>query len=385
MAVYRLKNRIQHYPWGSKELLPRLMGIENPDGKPYAELWMGAHPKAPSRIESDGDERSLIDLIDEDPARYLGEKTAADFGALPFLFKLLAAGEPLSIQAHPTKAQAEEGFARENRTGPAVDAPDRNYRDDNHKPEIMVALTPFWALRGFRPWEEIEKLAGELGAVEYLRLVEESGGDLKRFFASLMEHPDPAACSAEIVAAAAEKSGDLYRWIEKLNDYYPGDIGTAAPLYLNLVQLQPGEALFLAAGELHAYLEGLGVELMANSDNVLRGGLTVKHVDIPELLRTLSFSGAKPEIIRGEASGPVLRYASPAPEFSLFRIGLAKGEEYRGESDERPLILVCTEGNPLVEGEFRLKPGESLFISAHNGAYSIEGPGTIFAATVPEA
>lgn len=388
MAIYRLKNSIQHYPWGSKTLIPDLTGIDNPDGKPFAELWMGAHPKAPSQIEDGGEQRFLNDSIAEDPVRMVGKKSAERFGGLPFLFKLLAAGEPLSIQAHPTKAQAEAGYARENSKGPDLSAPERNYKDDNHKPEILCALTTFWALRGFRPWDEIEKLAEELGEPAYLELVRGSGGDIERFFDTLMNQSDPAAFIGRIVSAAESRSGDLYTWLVKLNQVHPGDIGVAAPLYLNLVRLQPGEALYLAAGELHAYLEGLGIELMANSDNVLRGGLTVKHVDLPELKATLSFTGAGPEILKPQKTGLEERYTTPAHEFALSRITLAEGDTCSTESGGRPVILLCTEGAALIDGAFTLSPGESLFISAAHGSYTLSGEGkgvaVLYAATVPE-
>ncbi len=343
---------------------------------------MGAHPKAPSRVDGGDMERSLIDLIADDPSRLLGTATAERFGGLPFLFKFLAAGEPLSIQAHPTKAQAEEGFARENRNGPGIAAPERNYKDDNHKPEILCALTPFWALRGFRPWEEIQELAAEAGSPLYAALAAQAQ-DLEEFFASLMHYEKPAALIEELVAAAAEKEGTIYDWIGRLNRFHPGDTGVAAPLYLNLLRLEPGQALYLDAGELHAYLEGLGVELMANSDNVLRGGLTVKHVDVPELMATLSFQGAPPEILHAEVEGREERYHTPAPEFELSAIRL-DGGEYSVDTGGRCQILACTEGSLTLEGGFSFKPGESFFVSADHGGYTIAGSGLVYRAAVPE-
>ena len=277
-----LKNTIQEYAWGSRSAIPELLGQSVPADKPQAELWMGAHPKAPSQVFFDGIWRSLPEVIQESPEETLGQKVAARFSnELPFLFKVLAAAKPLSIQAHPNKEQAWQGFARENELGIPFDAPHRNYRDDNHKPEIICALTPFWALNGFRRIEETlslleeAKIAGLAEIVSFLRSHSNRDG-LKKFFNHLMTMD--SGKQGKIVEQAvnfAEKQTPekpSWTWMIKLNEAYPGDIGVLSPLFLNLVRLEPQQAMYLPAGELHGYLEGVGIELMANSDNVLRGG-----------------------------------------------------------------------------------------------------------------
>ena len=209
---------------------------------------MGAHPKAPSLAQTAAGPVPLNELIAGNPAGMLGEQTAEAFGDLPFLFKYLAAGQPLSIQAHPDKVQAEEGFNRENSMGIPPGAPERNYRDRNHKPEIITALTPFWALRGFRRVDEIISLAGELGVAAWSGLAAAATEGLRPFFEGVMKYSDPGGLAAAVIRSAAEKEGDIYRWIIKLNQVHPGDIGVLAPLFLNLVKLNPGEAMFLPRG-----------------------------------------------------------------------------------------------------------------------------------------
>ena len=386
MAILTLESAVQHYSWGSKTLIPQLLGVENPADEPWAELWMGAHPKAPSKVFLPEGEITLSEFIASNPDKILGKSAASRFGSLPFLFKFLAAGEPLSIQAHPSRPKAAEGFARENAAGLSLDSESRNYRDGNHKPEIITALTPFLALRGFRRAAEIRDLAAELGAPAYLKIADLAADGLKPFFSALMRFAEPALLVAEILDAAAGRQGELFRTLERLADLYPGDIGVAAPLYLNLVRLRPGEALFLPAGILHAYLEGLGIELMASSDNVLRGGLTHKHVDVPELLEVLSFEGGPAQVLAPEAiaeGSPEESYPSQADEFTLSRITLAPGEEYVRRTDGGCEILACAEGHFLIGGGAHIGPGRSLFITADQGDYTLRGAGVLYRASVP--
>ncbi len=406
--VFALKNRIQPYSWGSRDAIPSLLGIGEPGGGPMAELWMGAHPKAPSTVLTDGGERGLDRFIADHPQFCLGDRVLDRFGRLPFLFKVLAAAEPLSLQAHPDLETARNGYAREQAAGIPLDSPERNYRDDNHKPEIICALTPFAALRGFRP------IPGLIDAFRTLTLpgLEDDLSDLERhpgreglsrFFSSLIG--SRAGRKDRLLGALADRvrkrDDDRSGWIRKLLNAYPGDMGAFAPLYLNLVRLSPGEAMFLPAGELHAYLEGTGMELMAGSDNVLRGGLTHKHVDIPELLRVLTFEDGIPQILkpravtRGGSEGlggsdepdGVMKeeiYPAPVDEFRLARIEMQGGAVSRPVSD--PRILILLEGKVALrvpdDGTIELERGDSAFVAAEAGTIRFEGKGTLYQASV---
>jgi mannose-6-phosphate isomerase len=365
---------------------------------------MGAHSKAPSQI-GDGEKQSLIEFIASDPAGVLGSQTAAEFdNRLPFLFKVLAAAQPLSIQAHPNLDQAREGFARENEQKIPLDAFQRNYRDDNHKPEIITALTPFWALNGFRRLDQmlellqafpITSLKGEIAA--FAR--EPNGAGLKRFFETVLSLEGEAKqrVLVEVLKGARQQNktaepelAAICRWIHSLSQFYPGDIGILSPLLLNLIQLQPGKAMFLQAGKLHAYLQGVGIELMANSDNVIRGGLTPKHMDVAELLHILRFEGETVSLISAEPlpSGEQ-RYPCPAREFSLSLIAL-QSDLYLSPEQRSVEIAICTEGEHRISvdggGEGRSIPldrGQSVLISASVPRYRITGRGRIYKASVP--
>ena len=394
-----LKNTIQEYAWGSRTAIPELLGQSVPADKPQAELWMGAHPKAPSQVLSDGLWRSLPEVIQENPEETLGQKVAARFSnKLPFLFKVLAAAKPLSIQAHPNKEQAEQGFARENELGISLNASHRNYRDDNHKPEIICALTPFWALNGFRRIEETLSLLEEARITDLAEIVSflrsHSNRDgLKKFFNYLMtmEAQKQRQIVEEAVAFAEGRAGEepAWTWIAKLNEEYPGDIGVLSPLFLNLVRLEPQQAMYLPAGELHAYLEGVGIELMANSDNVLRGGLTPKHIDVQELLAVLNFTDGDLNILspKNLASGEEI-YSTEAEEFVLSVIRINKAASFNSPLDRSVEMMLCTEGKVnvtnLSDGEITLlTKGTSIIVPAAVEQYSIEGDGILYKATVP--
>ncbi|MBT8407812.1 MAG: mannose-6-phosphate isomerase, class I [Deltaproteobacteria bacterium] len=394
-----LKNSIQEYAWGSRTAIAELLGQSVPADKPQAELWMGAHPKAPSQVVYNGLSKSLLELIDENPGEILGKETAEKFsGRLPFLFKVLAAAKPLSIQAHPNKEQAAQGFARENELGIPLDASHRNYRDDNHKPEIICALTPFWALNGFRRVSGIlELLEGTqvpilAETVLYLQNRPSQAG-LKQFFYHLMtmEGKEQGKIVEEVVGFA-EKGLDedpVWTWVVRLNQEYPGDIGVVSPIFLNLAQLEPQQAMYLPAGELHAYLEGVGIELMANSDNVLRGGLTPKHIDVQELLTILSFTGGELNILKPEKleSGEAV-YPTKAAEFVLSVILVSATAPFRSSRNRSVEIVICTEGEARVtdlgDGEITLMTkGTSIMVSAAVEQYRIEGEATLYKAAVP--
>jgi mannose-6-phosphate isomerase len=397
--ICRLENTIQEYAWGSSTAISELLGQPNPSGKPQAELWMGAHPKAPSRVLVDGEWRSLADVIARSPAETLGPRVAGAFdGRLPFLFKVLAAARPLSIQAHPTLEQAGEGFARENEQGIPLDAPNRNYRDSNHKPEIICALTPFWALNGFRSLDRMVPMLREIDAGEISREVDALEADpdsqgLKRFFSAVMtmDRERQGRVVEQVVRFAAERTGDeqIWSWVVELNRQYPGDIGVLSPVLLNTVRLRPGEAMLLQAGQLHAYLDGTGIELMANSDNVLRGGLTPKHVDVPELLKVLRFDETEIELLTPDARGD---YPSDVDEFrlSIVSVGAESADEYRRDNagETGIEILICTSGaaRVMAVGDSEVTDvgkGDSIVIPAAVGHYGIEGDAIFYKASVP--
>ena len=370
-----LDNPIQRYAWGSPTAIPTLLG-KAPDGTPQAELWLGAHPSAPSRLRTGN---SLEELISEAPQRLLGDDSLDRFGPrLPFLLKVLAAGQPLSLQAHPSLDQARVGFAREEMAGVPLGAPHRNYKDANHKPEILCALTEFHALCGFRKVSESVRLFAALG-LETSLLMDKG---LKAYFEFVMTQPTEAqgALVDRLVEAARKPVKGFEAECQlatRLNALYARDVGIIGAMLLNLVTLQPGEALYLGAGNLHAYLEGTGVELMANSDNVLRGGLTPKHVDVPELLSVLNFTDGPPEILKPSPQ-PEAVYRTSAPDFRLSRIAVV------GKPVTLPArgaqVLLVVEGEVLVKG-MKLRCGSSVFIGADEGAVAISGTGTVFRAT----
>ncbi|MBU2591256.1 MAG: mannose-6-phosphate isomerase, class I [Nitrospinota bacterium] len=392
-----LINSVQEYVWGSPEVIPAILG-EEPDGHPKAELWMGAHPKAPSMVSSDGKYISLSKLIEGD-AGIVGDYVEKRFGKkLPFLFKVIAADTPLSIQAHPNLSQAKEGFAEENRRAVPIDSPERNYPDDNHKPEIICAVTKFWIMAGFRDIAEIISLLEDIKLTSLAKEVDELAYNqnrlgLRKFFRLILEFSPTRKKELidEVVKLAAAKKGTspIFDWILKLNYYYPGDIGVISPLLLNLVLLNPGEALFLEPGEFHTYLRGVGMELMANSDNLLRGGLTTKHVDLPELLKVLSFNYGPLKIISPQAvNNAELAYEKCADEFSLSIITLNGEEDYVSPPDQGVEIMICIEGDTHItqvgdkEG-LGFDKGKVVLIPSAVEGYKISGLGKIYKASVP--
>ncbi|WP_327697088.1 mannose-6-phosphate isomerase, class I [Streptomyces sp. NBC_00459] len=379
----RLDNTIRPYAWGSTTAIAALLGTE-PTGEPQAEMWMGAHPGAPSRTGRG----TLVEVIDADPQGELGAAAVAKFGPrLPFLLKILAAGAPLSLQVHPNLAQAKEGYADEETRGIPVDAGHRNYKDANHKPELICALTEFDGLCGFRdPSQTADLLAGlEVDSlkpyVDLLRAHPEEAA-LREVLTAVLsaDREDMARTVTEAATACARLGGDYAPYAD-IAQHYPGDPGVIAAMLLNHVRLQPGEALFLGAGIPHAYLNGLGVEIMANSDNVLRCGLTPKHVDVPELLRVVRFEASDPGVLRPEASADGEEvYDTPIDEFRLSRYVLPESAPARDLTLPTPQILLCTAGS-VRTGDIELAPGQSVFVPANDKA-EVSGPGTIFRATV---
>ncbi|GLY52843.1 mannose-6-phosphate isomerase, class I [Lentzea sp. NBRC 102530] len=387
-----LHNAVRPYAWGSRTAIAELLGKEVPAPHPEAELWMGAHPGDPSRVlGADGVERSLLDLLTADPDGQLGPQVAQRWGSrLPFLLKVLAAEEALSLQAHPSAAQAAEGFAAEEARLVPHDSPVRNYKDPAAKPELICALTEFHALAGFRSPDRTVALLRSLDApdlapyTEMLVAQPDSSG-LRALFTMLITLPQtslssllPQVLDACVLHVKEHGEFDMEcRTILELGESYPGDAGVLAALLLNRIVLQPGEAIHLPAGNLHAYLRGTGIEILANSDNVLRCGLTPKHVDVPELLRVLDFTCGDMEVLLGEEVQPGVRvYRTPAPEFELSRLDLT-GEtriDHHG-----PQIMICTAGAVVLANgrgeELRLSRGESVWLPAADPAVLVRPDG----------
>ena len=410
----KLENTVKNYEWGSTEWIPVLVGQKNHSRIPWAELWMGVNPGGPSTttIPNEGNNENLSpillsELIEKDKEFFLGKEAAETYGTLPFLFKVLAAGKPLSIQVHPNPEQAREGFNRENQAGIPLSSPERNYKNPSHKPEILCAMGPFAALCGFREASEIRELLAILSG--------NSGGAIKASLENLMyalkqedENPYEAFLTA-LFCMGNEERGALGPYIKnqapRLMKYnpehkdewelcsyfaglYPGDPGIIAPLYLNIIELDAGEAIYIPAGIFHAYIHGMGMELMADSDNVLRGGLTPKHVDPDELLRILNFSEYKPDIIKIPSHhSSWFCYPSPAREFVLSVINCTEGEAF-SLRETGPAIAIVTRGSAAVSTEesgnlTMIQKGESIFIPAgKNRQLSFHGNFTAHIASI---
>ena len=386
----KLVGVVQPYAWGSPTVIPELLGVE-PTGQPQAELWFGAHPLAPSTAAGE----PLDKIVDRDPETVNGEAAVAAFGPrLPFLLKIIAADRPLSLQAHPSRAQAEVGWAREEAAGVPRDAPHRTYRDGWPKPEVLVALRVTEALCGFRDPEETYALFGRLGVPSVMALLEpladEAVPAVERLcvvFSRLLrlEAPDRGLVDAVLAAAAGVVDGDaelrtFARTATEIGSFYPGDPGVLAALLMNRMSLQPNEALYLPAGNLHAYLSGGGVEIMANSDNVMRGGLTPKHIDVTELLRVVDFTPGFGGLLepRQEADR-IWHYPVPAPEFDLWRLELAE-DPVPVPATGGGRILLVTDGAATLrsaDAELELARGESALLTAAEKV-TVAGPATVF-------
>ena len=363
-----IANTPRDYAWGSTTAIAELLGT-TPSGGPEAELWLGAHPGSPSKVV--GEDRTLLDVVE---------------GRLPFLLKVLAAGAPLSLQAHPTPAQAEEGFARENAAGVPVDASERNYKDPFHKPELIYALSePFRALSGFRAVAETREVLAPVADDPRIapfvgRLIDDAA--LRDVFAWLIERGEGVDDLVDaVVEASATIDGPSWQTVRTLADHYPGDPGIAISLLLHTVELHPGEVLYLPAGNIHAYLEGLGIELMAASDNVLRGGLTPKHVDVPELLSVLDFRPLPAPYLAPEEPQPGVKVFRPdEPDFGLTVVSPDAAERGVEVRVEGPTIALCTEGAVALEGGPTLARGLAVYIVDEQWL-GIRGRGRVFIAS----
>ena len=375
---------VRRYDWGSPTAIPDLLGRPG-DGEPWAELWLGAVPGAPATV---GVRAEPLDrLIAADPVAALGPAVASRYGRLPFLLKVLAAAEPLSLQAHPSAEQAAAGFAREEAMGIPADAPERMFRDRSAKPELICALSPFEALCGFRDPRRTAALLDTLDTpgLDPLRhrLGARSGAQMRDVLAWLLTLDSAVAtglAESTIEACAASRDDEwsgLRSAVVELGARHPGDAAVAAALLLNHVVLAPGEALFLGPGCLHAHLGGTAVELMADSDNVVRGGLTSKHVDPTVLLEIVDGAAAEAPVQRPEPVDDVVTYRSAALEFSLRRL------EVDGSATlaAGPAVLLCTDGCVEADGTI-LDRGTAAWSGADEPEVALVGRGTVFCATV---
>lgn len=379
--LFSLKGKIQNYEWGGTEYIPNLLGNKSSDVK-CAEYWLGAHANAPSELETEEGVVSLDSFLQEDLANKLGSEIANKFGRLPFLFKVLDVNDMLSIQVHPTKVEAEKGYKRENDLGIAKTASNRNYKDDNHKPEIMVALSEFWLLHGFLTEEKLLDLLASIPEFEYLLPIFKSGGYFG-LYKEVMEQTQEV-CN-QTLQSLVDRILPLYNAgeLEKSSpDFWAAkavataknpsvlDKGIYSIYFFNVVKVNKGEAVFQDAGIPHAYLEGQNMELMANSDNVLRGGLTPKHVDVAELLKHVVFEATIPNIMDGELQSDGIEriYKSPAPDFELSQLILSKNLAYKANSKTAEILIVIEGEVEVVENKttLNLSKGDTAVLIAES-------------------
>jgi mannose-6-phosphate isomerase len=407
--MYIITGVVQHYAWGGRSFIPELLDVPNISQRPYAEYWLGVHPSGPSRVALDnGAHTGLPDLIRSDAARYLGSNVLRHFGAWPYLLKVLDVRGMLSIQVHPTLEEARKGFAAENAAGIPLDAPNRNYKDPNHKPEVMVALSEFWLLHGFN--HAIRKVLERVPELSALIPVLDNAG-LEGLYGHVMEMEQEAVDRmlrplAERIlpgyrAGSIDKSTPDFwaaRVMEEAGPELSGlDRGIFSIYFFNVVHLQPGQAIFQGAGVPHAYLEGQNVELMSNSDNVLRAGLTPKHIDIPELMRHTLFESIEPVIMHGDPAGVphpasaqqitsvLRRYPCPVPDFSIDCLDLNDGEDFITTA-EGPELWLMMEGTVQWTGDRSLETtkGQTVFvIPGEKVTMKAQGRVQLFRAFVP--
>lgn len=382
-SIFKIKGKVQNYAWGGYNYIPELLNIENTNHLPFAEYWMGAHPLAPAEILPN--KVSLQDFIQQNPEKVLGQSVQNIFNGLPYLFKVLDVHQMLSIQVHPTKEAAAIGFIAEEAAGISLNAPNRNYKDKNHKPEVMIALSEFWLLHGFKQLEAIENCLQEIKEFNILLPLFKKEG-LKEMYRFLMEmdqeNVDGILCGLLKREQRKKINGELNKsmpgwWATKLfkeNDEIKNiDRGVFSIYFFNLVCLQEGEAIFQAAGIPHAYLEGQNIELMANSDNVLRGGLTPKHIDVPELMKHTLFQPIVPKILKGELINNVEKnYTCPVLDFAISKIEIKNLQQYNFTS-QSPEIFIAIKGNAMIKGSsinIEIKKGDSFIVLPYE-KYSI--------------
>jgi mannose-6-phosphate isomerase len=376
-GIFKLAGKVQHYEWGGPNFIPGLIGIPKESSKPYAEYWLGAHPGASSKIEIDGRWAELNKLIQQEPTTFIGENVYTKFGELPYLLKVLDVKDMLSIQVHPTKEGATKGFDAEEAAGIPINASHRNYKDKNHKPEVMVALSEFWLLHGFKKEDELQKVLNEISQFEFLLSVFENSG-YRGLYKTVMELPQQRVDEilGPLVKDELAKKNELTKdkpgfWVNKL---YPQkqeikdiDRGIFSIYFFNIVNVHPGEAIFQAAGIPHAYLEGQNVELMANSDNVLRGGLTSKHIDVGELLKHTTFQGVVPNVMKGiMLNDSEKTYPCPVADFGISLLEVEEGKQYASKSSSAEIYLVVEGAVDVIGGNQQFKKGAAFFVLPHN-------------------
>jgi mannose-6-phosphate isomerase len=384
---FPMTNVIQNYAWGSHSSFKQLFDIGNPSGKPQAEIWMGAHPNGCSTVISNGEKSKLSALIDQNRGLYLSEKVANQFGELPYLFKVLAAEKALSIQVHPSKSQAELGFALEDQQGIPFSAGNRNYKDANHKPELVYALTDYQAMNGFRPVKEIVTYFSKLDIAELSNLLCELAGNqtsqgLANFFSGLLflQGKQKKIALLSLLTKAKRIKDPIFELIIELAEQYPEDVGLFAPLMLNVITLKPGQAMYLDAQTPHAYLKGTGLEIMANSDNVLRAGLTPKYIDVKELISCTRFDEKPVEslLLDPVEEDNVLAYPIPVDDFKFAIIQSSHQRKIDVESAE---ILLALDQTMLLTHEGGqscvIKKGQSVFIPAYVKHYTVSSQGRV--------
>ena len=384
-----LQGTVQHYAWGTTDAIPDLLGVPA-DGRPFAEYWLGSHPLAPSLLGG----MRLDQIVHEHPEVVGGASRAAFGDELPYLVKVLSARHALSLQVHPSRDQAREGFARENAAGLPLDAPERTYRDDWPKPELLIALDEFHSLSGFRDPRRTADLFAGLGVADQLAsvigpLTQRKGpAALAEVFLDVLSLDGERARLSDLVCAAAMRHkdapgelGEFARTVLELDEVFPADPGILAALLMNRLVLRPGDAVFVPPGHMHAHLRGTGVEVMGNSDNVIRGGLTAKHVDVSELVKVVDFEPSVPEITRPEQVQPgVERYATGCPEFEVWRITPSPTPvELPGRSSAR-IVMVIAGHIELRQADqaLPLGRGEAAFLPADDRAVTFAGDGVSF-------
>lgn len=387
-SFYKMSNTIQNYDWGSKSAMQDLFALDNKNNEPQAELWMGAHPNGCTLLSIGDDFIKLSDFIAQDPQRILGGKTAKEFGQLPYLFKVLAAEKALSVQVHPSKRQAQVGFAKEDKLEIPPNAFNRNYRDANHKPEVVFALTEYQAMNGFRDMQQIVEEFECINIPEIKPLLEAFYADfttngLQDFFQEILLLEDERkdnAVDALMFYAKDNLHLPLFSLITELAIQYPGDIGLFSPLMLNVLTLQPEEAMFLDACTPHAYIKGTGLEIMANSDNVLRAGLTPKYIDVSELVANTIFCSKATEdlLLKPQIHAGWKNYIVPINDFKFSVACRADELDVKVNSAEiifavdAPVRLNHENGNTMT-----INKGESLFIPAYVAAYQVTSSGLL--------
>lgn len=392
-SSWMLENSIKTYDWGSFTRFNTLFNLPNPHHQPQAEIWMGAHPNDSSRLIINPHEKcDLYSVIKKYPNEMIGERVQTQFAGLPFLFKVLAAEKPLSIQVHPEKSKAKQGFDKENQLGIALNAPNRNYKDPNHKPELVYALTPFKAMNAFRPIDEIIALFNQLALPALQETITQltqspTPSQLKHTFKTLLTLAGEQKHQAitQLLTAIEPKSQVPFSTIKALAPLYPDDNGLFTPLLLNVIELQPGQAMFLYAQTPHAYLHGTALEIMANSDNVLRAGLTAKYIDVEELLDNTQFTSIAAEQLLTQPIISAQRIDFPVPVSDFKFEILTCQHNALQQKVTGPEILFCISGNLTITtacNSLTLVPGESLFMAYAAQAYRCEGEGQLARAYV---